>query len=105
SLAMRESRVSSPSAANIGAWRRRWAVSLLRMFGDILFDVFHLRRPALIVHPEGFEPPSLGDVFEPRFGQGQQRPACGFLEPELDERRRFLRIIDLRVDAVRMPGK
>ena len=44
------------------------------------------------------------NAVESRFGDGQQRAAGRFLETELDERGRLLRVVRLRIDGVRMPA-
>ncbi len=52
SFIKRVSLVSSPNAANKGAFRRSFPATPLRVLRDMGFDVFDLLGPASIVPPE-----------------------------------------------------
>src|SRR5215475_14259836 len=89
--------VSSPSAANNGArpllvTRRLWLVR------EIALDIFHLLRPASVVHAERFHAAAAGNFIEAGFNQHEQCSRWNFLQPEFDKRGRLLRIVGLGID-------
>src|SRR4051794_20296602 len=96
-------RVSSPSAAKSGAASRTWATANA-LDRDMLLDVLELTGPAAFVHAERFVAPVRRQLVEARLGDGEQRAFLRLVEPELDERHRLLRVVDLRIDRVRMPA-
>ena len=65
-------RVSSPSAAKIGAALR---LGRLCRLADISFDCFHLYRPALLVASVGFRAACERNAVETRFHYGEH---CSF---------------------------
>src|SRR5262245_60415659 len=88
----RPSRVESASAANTGTASRSLRSALLL---DIARELLRLRVPPLGVHPERFGTAVERDPVEPRFDD-RERCAIGFVfEPELDQRRRLTRVIDV----------
>src|ERR1700741_632003 len=99
------SRVSSPSAAKIGARARGLVVTLFRPLRDILFNVLHLLSPTTIIHAERFQSTVAGDFVEAGLREQKQRTGWGLLQFEFDERRRFLRVIHFGIDGIRMPGE
>src|SRR5271169_3876166 len=103
SFATRDSRVGSPSAANMGAR----ACSLARRLrkGDMFLDVFHLLGPTAVVHAEGLEVAIAGDLVEAGLGEPKQCAVLGLLQPEFDECRSLFRVVFLGIDGIRMPGK
>src|SRR5258708_30598982 len=72
--------------------------------GDMALDVLQLPRPPTVVHPERFIATPDRDAIEARFDDREDGPACGLLETELDERRRLLRVVHLRIDRIRVPA-
>src|SRR5580658_4800315 len=105
SLATSARRVSSPSAENTRAGTLRRAAAPLRLLRDILFNVLHLHRPAAIVHAERLGAAVARNLVESGLGEDEQGAIRGFLQPKFDESGRFLRVIDFRVDPIRMPGE
>src|SRR5258708_26888173 len=103
------SRVSSPSAAKIGAELRsadlfspRCPVALLRR-GDMAFDVLHLDVPSAAVHAKRLQPARRRKVIAARLDDGDQPTAVDVLQLEDDQRARFLRVIDGGVHGAGMP--
>src|ERR1700682_5199826 len=97
------SRVSSPSAANIGAGRRE--ILPRRMLrGDMSLDVLDLRRPAVLVYPERFGAPRQRDAIEARLNDRELGAAGHLLEAEFDEGGWLFRVIDVGLDGIRMPA-
>src|SRR6185436_15285189 len=93
-------RVSSPSAAKIGAellsadfFNAATPVAVLRR-GDMAFDVLHLDVPAAAVHAEGVQPARFRYLVEAGLDHGQQRAAIDVLELELDECVGLLGVVD-----------
>ena len=72
SLATRERRVSSPSAAKTGACVRRLMVVRLRILRDISLHIFQLCCPAAVIHAECFEAPVGGDFVEAGLSEKKQ---------------------------------
>src|ERR1700761_9009642 len=104
-LASSARRVSSPSAAKTGACIGQAAAGLrLELLGDIGFDVLHLLLPATFVLAESLFAAFARNVLEARLGHGEQRTRGNLLQPELNQRRRLGRIIDVGVDGIRVPG-
>ena len=68
-------------------------------------NVLNLLRPAAFVHPEGFLAAMGGDLVEAGLDEGQARAGADGFEPELDQGRLFLRVVDVRIDPVGMPGE
>src|ERR1700733_7245378 len=68
-------------------------------------DVLHLLSPAPVIHAECFNPAVAGDLVKAGLREQKQCAALGLLQPEFEERRRLLRVIDLGIDGIRMPGK
>src|SRR5512141_2985088 len=102
SLAISDSRVSSPKAAKMCAWRKNpWGKTLSNILGNVL----HLFDPALLVHAEGLEPPVSGDLFKSRFGHHEVGPAAGRFQRELDQGRGLFGVVDRGIDGVRVPGE
>src|SRR5262249_2349310 len=99
-----ESRVASPSAANISA-RAFNAVETLARMNKMFRDIGHLDSPAALVHAERFIAPMGGQFAEARFHDPQQRPCPDRLERELDKRRRLAGIILAGVHRIGMPGE
>src|SRR5262249_37241021 len=101
--------VRSPNAAKVAAceWERerlRFARGL-RILTDICLYVRHLDGPAVIVHAKSFGPSACGNLVEARLSDRQACAVGDFFETKLHERRRFMGVICLRVDGVRMPGE
>src|SRR5712691_12302847 len=84
------SRVSSPSAANMGAASAMRVAFVLR--GDIALDVLDLRGPPLIVHAEGFGAAPWRDAVEARLDHRELGATRDLCQPKLDQRRRLVRI-------------
>src|ERR1019366_694911 len=105
SFATSASRVSSPSAENVGARVCRLAALRLRRLCDMLLDVLHLRCPTALIHAECFGAAVTGDLVEAGLREHKQRAACGLLQPEFDESGRLLRIIYFGIDGISMPGE
>src|SRR6185295_8983720 len=101
SRATSRSRVRSPSAANTGAASVR--LTALRRL-DMALDVARLLRPTPVVHPERLRAARRRDALEARLDDRESRALCHLLEAKLDQRRRLGRVVDLRVDRVRMPS-
>src|SRR5512139_258385 len=97
SLAISDSRVSSPKAANVFAWRKN---SLGKVLSNIIGNVLQLYDPARIVPAEGFEPPVGRDLVESGFGHYQMGAAAVWRKCELDECRSFPGIVDGGIDRV-----
>src|SRR5262245_24167619 len=98
--------VSSPRAKNTAAdFAIDPLAATLRRAGKMLLDEPHLRVPAAFVRREGFRTPLEGNPVEARFGHGQKHAVRLLLERELDERGRFLRVVDAGLDGVRMPAE
>src|SRR3982074_1260300 len=72
---------------------------------DMALDVLHLLSPAAVIHTERFRAAVRGHFVEAGLGEQQQSSAGGPLQPELDQRGWLLRVVHLRIDAVRMPGE
>src|SRR6266540_684291 len=68
-------------------------------------DVFKLLAPAALVHAKRLVTAVAWQLVEPRLDDAQQRPRRGFLQGELDERRRLSGIIFVGIDGIRMPGE
>src|SRR6185503_8880570 len=98
------SRVSSPNAANSGAASRTGGPAAVLAL-DMAADVANLRGPPVVIHAERLGTPVGGDLIEAGLDEREQRPIRGLLEAELDECRRLLRVIDGRVDGVRVPAE
>src|SRR5467141_2458259 len=105
SVVRSDRRVSSPSAANTAAWCRRLAALMSLPMRDMALDVLHLLSPAAVIHTECLRAAVRGHFVEAGLGEQQQSSAGGLLQPELHQRGGLLRIVHLRIDAVRMPGK
>src|SRR5262249_13685743 len=102
SLATSVSRVGSPSAAKTGAASRN--VSAALRAGDMAFDVAQLLRPPVFVHAERLTAAVHGNPVESGLDDGQPRAVIVFVQPELDERRRLVRIVLRRIDRIRVPS-
>ena len=103
SLATSDRRVSSPSAAKIVA-----RASISRRLGcalDMVFDVVHFYLPTIVVHAIGLELTVFGNGVEAGLGDGEEGASAFRLEFELDKRLGLRRIVDLRIDGIRVPGK
>src|SRR6267378_5635456 len=98
-------RVSSPSAAKSAAWCRRFAALVSLPLRDMALDVLHLLSPATVIHTERFRTALRGHLVKAGLGEQQHGPGRGLLQPELDQRGGLLRVVHLRIDAVRMPGE
>src|SRR6202167_4626445 len=96
-----ESRVSSPSAAKIAAFAR----ALLGPLGDIGLNILHLLPPPTVVPEQRLGPPLGGNPVKAGLRYREQSPTRGGLQPELNQRGFFLRVIHFRVDRIGMPGK
>src|SRR3954447_8245655 len=96
-------RVGSPSAANTGAALARRASSDLCM-RDMALDVERLRGPASLVHLECLRATLDRDLFETRLSDGEQCTALGVLQSKFDKGHRFGRVIQVRIDRIRMPA-
>src|SRR4029077_14451498 len=105
SVVTSDRRVSSPSAAHTAARCRRFAALMSLPRRDMALDVLHLLSPAAVIHTERFRAAARGHFVEAGLGEQQQGFAGDLLWPELHKRRRLLRIVHLRIDAVRMPVK
>ena len=92
---MRRRRVSSPSAAKIGAEFRSD-----KFFGgafldgplrrsDMFFNVFHLFVPAAAVHAKRFQTTRRRDIVKAGFDDGQQSATVDFLQLEYNQPGRF----------------
>src|SRR5437773_2045538 len=95
-------RVASASAVKTGPASAAFTARALRR-GDMAFDVRRLCRPPTVVHPERLVAPRRWNPIEARLGNRQHRAAVGLVQPELDERRRLLRIVPGGIDGVWMP--
>src|SRR3989449_1916285 len=96
------SRVSSPRAANIGAFLRRSRTPLSRLAGDMGLDVLHLLGPAAAVHPERLLASRRRDRVEAGLRDDQRRSRGRLLEFELDQSGRLLRVVLLGIHGVRV---
>src|SRR2546421_9903294 len=105
SVVTSDRRVSSPSAANTAACCRRFATPGSWPARGRSLDVLPLRRPAAVVHAERLRTALGRHLVEAGRGEQQQRPGRGLLQAKLDQRGRRLRVVDLRIDAVRVPGE
>src|ERR1700694_6026105 len=105
SVVTSDRRVRSPTAAKTAAWCRRFAVLVSLPMRDMALDVLHLLSPAAVIHTERFRTAGGGHFVEARLGEQQHSPGGGLLQPELDQRGCLLRVVHLRIDAVRMPGE
>src|SRR3979411_1106116 len=68
-------------------------------------DVLHLLSPAAVIHTERSRAAGRGRFVRPALGEQKQSSAGGPLQPELDQRGWLLRVVHLRIDAVRVPGE
>src|SRR5947209_9888324 len=98
----RRNRVSSPSAAKSGAASLTCAAAIT-LASDMALDVLQLLGPSLAVHAERLGATFGRNAIEAGFDYGEQRALRHLFEPELDERRGLLRVVDLRVDRSRVP--
>src|SRR4051812_32899017 len=100
-------RVLSPRAAKtrMGKRGREVAAARLSALPDMGLDVLHLFGPAAVIHAHRLKTAPLGNLLEPRLDQRQHRAAVDALELELDQRGWLPRIVDGRVDRVRVPGE
>src|SRR5580765_4840077 len=87
---MIRNRVSSPSAAKIGAellsadfFNATGSVAVLRR-GDMAFDVLHLDVPPAAVHAEGIQAAPFRHLVEAGLDHGQQCAAVDVFELEFD---------------------
>ena len=96
-------RVGLPSAAKTGVASAKLDAAPLRG-RDMAFDVLGLFGPSPFVHPERLVAAAGRDPIEAGLGDRQLGAVSGALERELHERRRLLRVVDLRIDGVRMPA-
>src|ERR1043166_7458388 len=108
-MAMIRKRVSSPSAAKIGAALRTADCFSGSVFGgflrrDMAFDVLDLNVPAAAVHAKRIEPARLRNLVEARLDHCQQRAAFDVFQLEDDQCGWLLRVIDGGVDCSRMPA-
>src|SRR4029453_9555530 len=100
----RPSRVSSPNAAKIEAELASSAFAFtLLVLRKVLLDKGDDLRPAFFVRAEGLGAPLEGNPVEPRLRDRQQYAVVLLLERELDERRRFLRVVDARFHGIWVP--
>jgi len=97
---MRRRRVSSPSAAKIGAefhsvefFSGAFFEGVLRR-SDMFFDVVHLFVPALAVHAKRIQTTRRRDIVEAGFDDAQQGAALDFFQLEYNQRGRFFRVVD-----------
>src|SRR6188768_1586366 len=111
------SRVSSPSAAKTGAASRSFTAADERDFAmvallarargarQVLGNQLRLRLPALLVGGEGLQAALERDAIEARLGDGELRPVRSFLQLEGHQRRRLLRVVEVRFYCERMPAE
>ncbi len=99
SRATMRSRVSSPSAAKIGA-----VLFGLSRLADILFDRFHLCGPTVVVPAIRFQAASQRNPIEPRFYNCEQRPFRGVGELKHDQSGGLRGVVELRVNRVGVPA-
>jgi len=71
----------------------------------MLRDVLDLLAPAAVIHAERFEPALARKLVETRLDDSQQSPCQGALQGELDERRRLVGVILVRIDRIGIPGE
>src|SRR5207302_8933959 len=95
SRATSASRVSSPSAANIGAARATSRV--LPLYRDISRDVRELLRPARVVHPECLGTPCQRDAIGACMEHGELGASRDFLELVFDQGGRFTRVVHFEI--------
>src|SRR5205823_4048935 len=100
----RRRRVGSPSAAKTGAASASLRTATLRP-RDIARDVLGLLGPPLLVHAERLTAARERNAVEPRLDDGELGRAVLLFQAEFDERRGLGRIVDLRINRVRVPAK
>jgi len=66
-------------------------------------NAYQLGIPTLAVHAERLVATLRRDLVEPRFDDLEQRAVGRVSEPELNQRRRLFRVIDICIDGVRVP--
>src|SRR5262245_7562528 len=93
-----ESRVPSPRAKTTPA-------TACSVAFDIFAKVLRLCGPAALVHSERALSPMSRNAIEARFDDGEQRAFGNRLETELDERRRLVLGVRVRIDPVWDPAK
>src|SRR5262245_43315145 len=99
-------RVSSPSAAKMGAARSSltWGLPVLcRRLVDILLDVLHLLVPAFLVAAVGFQPACQRDALEPGFHDREPGTFGDVLEFKNHQSGRLGVVIDARLTSAGMP--
>src|SRR5262249_24599799 len=72
---------------------------------DMAADVLQLRVPPLGIHAERFGAAPGRNAVEAGLDDRELRPRRHLLEPELDERRRLLAVVALRIDRVGVPAE
>src|SRR6516165_5250607 len=97
SFATSNSRVSSPSAAKIGAQTWRLPDARLALLRNVVFNVLHLLRPAAVIPAERLEPPVVRELIEARLRDHKQCSVCSLLESKFDQCSWFARIVRWRV--------
>src|SRR5260221_9929434 len=97
------SRVSSPSAAKMGAVR--FVDSALGGgMSEILVDPLQLRGPALVVHLEGLGSPRERHAVEAAFGYTQQRSRSNLAQRELHPRKLLGGVVDVLLHRLGVPA-
>src|ERR1044071_2279341 len=102
SLATNVRRVVSPRAAKTGAASLNLAAELRPR--DMTFDVFELLRPAALVPFESVGAALQRNASKARFDDCKQSAFRLVFQPELDQRHRFLRVILVGINGMRMPA-
>src|SRR4029079_765383 len=100
----RPSRVSSPRAAKTGAEpaSSAFALTLLR---KVFLDERDDHRPASLVSRKGLGAALEGNTIEAGLRHRQHHAMRLFLQPELDEGRRLVRVVDIGFHRERVPSE
>src|SRR5215469_6474918 len=101
SFAISNSRVSSPSAAKIGAQTWRLPAARLALLRNMVFNVLHLLRPAAVIPAERLEPPVARELIEAGLRDHKQCSVCGLLESEFDQCSWCARVVRWRVQFLK----
>jgi hypothetical protein len=68
-------------------------------------DILHLLLPTFLISAECLQSAFAGDLVEARLGEQKQSAVAGLLQREFNQRWGLVRIIDVGIDRVGMPGE